>query len=133
MEVKRTAMGDTKLKFRIGTPRYNFEKLVQCLREEFDCICEENDRLNQTLREWNKDKELQELYELAEWYRSHSLQTLSDDELCAIKEFRDRHYNSCGNGSTYQYELTGTGIGTAIKIRCPKCGEEIDVTDYASW
>lgn len=126
-------MDNGKFKIRMGTPEENFKKLLQCLQEEFDYVCEEKRRLYQTLTEWNKDDELKRLSKVAEWYRSHSLETLSDNELCAIKEFRKKHYNSCGNGSTYQYELTGTGVGTAVKIRCPKCGEEKEVTDYESW
>lgn len=126
-------MGSGVLGIHIGAPEENFKKLQQCLQEEFDYVCKENEDLVKALKDWNKDEEVKKLRDLAEWYRSHSLQTLSDDELLMIKEFRDAHYNSCGNGSTYQYELVGTGIGTAIKIRCPKCGEERDITDYSSW
>lgn len=116
-----------------GIPEENFEKLLQSIKEEFDYVCKENKELSKMLRDWNKDDEIKKLRDLVEWHRLHSLQTLSDDEFLEIKKFRDAHYNSCGNSSTYQYELTGTGIGTIIKIRCPKCGQETDVTDYASW
>ena len=46
---------------------------------------------------------------------------------------KDSHYKSCKNGSKYLYELTGTGIGTAITIKCPVCGEEKNITDYDCW
>ena len=35
-------------------------------------------------------------------------------------------------GGKISYEFTVTGIGVAIVVRCG-CGEEEDLTDYASW
>ena len=116
-----------------GTPQDNFKRLIQELKEEFDYVCEDNDQLYEQLNSWNKDTELDKANKRAEWHRTHSLHTLPDDELEAIKEFRYEHYCSCHNGNTYQYELSGQGIGTTIKIRCPKCGIEKDITDYSSW
>jgi len=37
------------------------------------------------------------------------------------------------SGNTYIYTLTGTGIGACIKVKCPVCGEEEDITDISSW
>lgn len=126
-------MGNGSFEVLFGTPEGRFKKALEYIQEEFDYVCEENERLAKSLMEWNRDDEIQKLRNLAEWYRTHSLKILSDDELCVVNEFRKKHYHSCGNGSTYQYELTGTGVGTAVKIRCPKCGEEMDATDYTSW
>ena len=61
------------------------------------------------------------------------LAQISDNEKKAERAFRDSHYKSCKNGSKYLYELTGTGIGTAITIKCPVCGEEKNITDYDCW
>ena len=79
-------------------------------------------------------------YVAAEDTRHHSLLQLSDNEVKAIKDFRDKHYKKCAEplhskaaGNTYIYELTGTGLGTCIKITCPICGETEDVTDTDSW
>ena len=38
--------------------------------------------------------------------------------------------NSC---SRFIYDLQGTGIGTVVKIKCPICGAEEDMTDIESW
>lgn len=51
----------------------------------------------------------------------------------SVEQFRNQHYVSCGNGSRYIFELTGTGIGEAISIQCPVCGERKDVTDVENW
>ena len=62
-----------------------------------------------------------------------SLCNLTDKEDERINKFRNKHYKKCGNGNKYLYELTGTGIGTIIKITCPICGKQKDVTDSDSW
>lgn len=121
------------IKMLFGSPKENFDNAIQQLKSVFDVLCDKNKHLSEQLSNWNKDDEIQKAHKEADWYKRNSLITLSDNEVAAIKEFKNRHYNSCHNGSTYQYELTGTGIGTAIKIKCPKCGEEIDITDYSSW
>ena len=32
-----------------------------------------------------------------------------------------------------QYELTGIGIGTAISVICPRCGECKGITSFDNW
>lgn len=44
-----------------------------------------------------------------------------------------RTYNQSYNGSRFIYDLQGTGIGTVVKIKCPICGAEEDITDIESW
>ena len=68
-----------------------------------------------------------------EYLPSYSLCKLTEKEHLADKKFRDKHFQKCNNGSKYLYELTGTGIGTCIKIYCPVCGKSKDITDYSSW
>lgn len=46
---------------------------------------------------------------------------------------KERHHQSCKNGSRFIYDLQGTGIGTIVKIKCPICGKEEDITDLDSW
>ena len=84
------------------------------------------------LNEWNKDAEIQAMQEEVNQVRRNSLYVMTDKEHKAIEAFRGKHYISC-KSSAYQYELAGTGIGTIIKIKCPVCGEQEDVTDLESW
>ena len=65
---------------------------------------------------------------------------MSDKEAKVARDFRQRHYEQCAlplnsksAGNTYIYELTGTGLGTCIKITCPICGQSEDITDIDSW
>lgn len=110
-----------------------FDDILQDLKDEYGAVCQDLRMIREKLISWNKDEEIKAAREEASSIRKHSLLILTDAELYSLKKFRSKHYHSCGNGSTYQYELVGTGIGTAIRVRCPKCGEEEDVTDYDSF
>ena len=79
-----------------------------------------------------KDEVVERLNEELERYRKNSLQVLSDKEMLQFKEFKHSHYKSCGTSDTWVL-LSPTGIGTAIKLKCPKCGEELDITDCDHW
>ena len=86
----------------------DFKGLLKAAQDEYDSLVELNESLRKKVAEWNNEKK-------------------------AERAFRDSHYKSCKNGSKYLYELTGTGIGTAITIKCPVCGEEKNITDYDCW
>ena len=79
-----------------------------------------------------KDEVVERLNEELERYRKNSLQVLSDKEMLQFKEFKYSHYKSCGTSDVWVL-LSPTGIGTAIKLKCPKCGEELDITDCDHW
>lgn len=64
---------------------------------------------------------------------AYSLANLSKKEYDAEKAFREEHYKSCSNGNHYVYDLFGTGFGLIVKIKCPVCGDEEDITDISSW
>ena len=111
----------------------DFDKLLEDVQREYRRVKDSNAELRKQLSEWNKDAEIQKANERADYYRGHSLHELSDKEAKSIAAFRKAHYASCKNAGTYQFELTGTGIGEAISIRCPVCGAEENVTDYDTW
>lgn len=111
----------------------DFKGLLKAAQDEYDSLVELNESLRKKVAEWNKDEEIRKAVELAEYNRTHSLCKMSDNEMKAERAFRDSHYKSCKNGGKYLYELTRTGIGTAITIKCPACGEEKDITDYDCW
>ena len=111
----------------------DFDKLLEEIRQEYNRVKAQNADLRKQLSEWNKDEEIQKANELAAFYRGHSLHELSDKAAKRIAEFRKAHYASCKNTGTFLFELTGTGIGEAISIKCPVCGTEENVTDYDNW
>ena len=79
-----------------------------------------------------KDEVVERLNEELERYRRNSLQVLSDKEMLQFKEFKLSHYKSCGTNDVWVL-LSPTGIGTDIKLKCPKCLAELDITDINHW
>ena len=79
-----------------------------------------------------KDEVVERLNKELERYRENSLQVLSDKEISQFREFKHSHYKTCGTSDVCVL-LSPTGIGTIIKLKCPKCKEELDITDIDSW
>ena len=79
-----------------------------------------------------KDEVVERLNKELERYRNNSLQVLSDKEMSQFREFKHSHYKTCGTSDVCVL-LSPTGIGTIIKLKCPKCKEELDITDIDSW
>ena len=79
-----------------------------------------------------KDEVVERLNKELERYRKNSLEVLSDKEMLRFKEFKHSHYKSCGTSDVLVL-LSPTGIGTVIKLKCPKCGGEVDITDCDHW
>ena len=79
-----------------------------------------------------KDEVIERLNKELERYRENSLQVLSDKEISQFREFKYNYYKSCKTNDVLVF-LSPTGIGTVIKIKCPKCGEEVDITDCDNW
>ena len=79
-----------------------------------------------------KDEVVERLSKELEHYRNNSLQVLSDKEMSQFREFKHNHYKTCGTSDVYVL-LSPTGIGTIIKLKCPKCGKELDITDIDKW
>ena len=79
-----------------------------------------------------KDEVIERLNKELERYRENSLQVLSDKEISQFREFKYSHYKTCGTSDVWIL-LSPTGIGTIIKLKCPKCKEELDITDIDSW
>lgn len=78
-----------------------------------------------------KDEELTRLREELEFYKRNSLVTLSDVQKKRADEFIHEHYKKCDTGyKSFVYTVTPTNVITVVELRCPVCGEIIDVSDY---
>lgn len=105
---------------------------------EFDRLIEENKSLRERIAKFNEAEVIAEQKAIAEDIRKRSLLVMTEKESDAEIAFRNAHNHYRGlkigmYGSTFQYEISGAGIGTVLKIRCPVCGEERDITDYDAW
>lgn len=118
----------------------SFDEALKGLKDSYEYMQERVKDMKATLDAWNKDEEIQKYKKAAADTYRHSLLQMSDKEILAEKAFREKHWKMCAEplkskvaGNTYIYELTGTGIGTCIKITCPICGQFEDITDVDSW
>ena len=78
-----------------------------------------------------KDEERKRLKEELDFYKRNSLVVLSDEQMKRAKEFQHEHYKKCETGHrSFVYTVTPTNVITIVELRCPKCGEIIDVSSY---
>lgn len=81
-----------------------------------------------------KDEELKRLKEELDFYKRNNLVTLSDKQKKRADEFIHEHYKKCDTGyKNFVYTVTPTNVITVVELRCPVCGEIIDVSDYDEW
>ena len=112
------------------------EDTLDLLRKQIDLLQKDKESYRKDYinarQEVYKDEVVERLNKELERYRENSLQVLSDKEMSQFREFKHSHYKTCGSNDIWVL-LSPTGIGTAIKLKCPKCGEEVDITDIDSW
>lgn len=78
-----------------------------------------------------KDEEVKRLKEELDFYKRNNLVTLSDVQRERAEEFQREHYKKCETGHrSFTYTVTPTNVITIVELRCPKCGEIIDVSNY---
>lgn len=111
----------------------DMKKLLVDVQAEYDRQVSVADYFRKKCDKFRKDEEIQKLEEQLSEVRRYSLHLMNDEEYVSNAEFRAAHYMKCRNGSTFCYTLSSTGIGTAISIKCPVCGEEKDITDFGNW
>ena len=112
------------------------EDTLDLLRKQIDLLQKDKESYRKDYinarREVYKDEVVERLNKELERYRNNSLEVLSNKEMLQFKEFKHSHYKSCGTSDVWVL-LSPTGIGTAIKLKCPKCGDELDITDCDHW
>ena len=78
-----------------------------------------------------KDEEVKRLKEELDFYKRNNLVTLSDAQRERANEFQREHYKKCETGHrSFVYTVTPTNVITIVELRCPVCGEIIDVSNY---
>lgn len=113
--------------------KQDIQKLLGDVQAEYNRQVSLVEHFRKKCEEFRKDKEIQRLEDELKRTRCLSLHLMSEKERKDEQDFRHTHYERCGNGNDYVYELIGTGIGTVIYITCPVCGERKDITDIGDW
>ncbi|UUV46256.1 hypothetical protein [Bacillus phage vB_BanS-Thrax2] len=104
---------------------------LNIILDSITALFEENEKLKQQLKDYRKEDEIKKLEAEISQLRLDTLHTLTAKEKVRATEFRKKHYESC-KGNT-EYILLGIGIGIATTLRCTKCGEKENITDYDGW
>lgn len=113
-------------------PEKNIQQSLNSIKQAANYLMRDNKALRATLNKYNKDVAIKAKDDEIRSIYQRSIAVLSPVEYERAKTFREKHYQSCKN-NRYIYDLEGTGIGTIVKIKCPVCGEEKDITDLDSW
>ena len=114
------------------------KEILQELSDKIELMQEDHDDLVESYRKLKdekfKDEEIKRLKEELDFYHRNTLVTLSDNQRENARRFQKEHYENCKTGMvSFKYTITPTGIGYVVEIRCPKCGEILDLTDYDLW
>ena len=114
------------------------KKMLQELSDKIELMQEDHNDLVESYRKLKdekfKDEEIKRLKEELDFYQRNTLVTLSDKQRENARRFQKEHYENCDTGMmSFKYTIIPTGIGNVVEIRCPKCGEILDLTDYDLW
>lgn len=114
------------------------KEMLQELSDKIELMQEDHDGLVESYRKLKdekfKDEEIKRLKEELDFYQRNTLVTLSDKQRENARRFQKEHYENCETGMmSFKYTIIPTGIGNVVEIRCPKCGEILDLTDYDLW
>ena len=114
------------------------KKMLQELSDKIELMQEDHNDLVESYRKLKdekfKDEEIKRLKEELDFYQRNTLVTLSDKQREMARNFQKEHYENCETGMrSFKYTIIPTGIGNVVEIRCPKCGEILDLTDYDLW
>ena len=114
------------------------KKMLQELSDKIELMQEDHNDLVESYRKLKdekfKDEEIKRLKEELDFYQRNTLVTLSDKQRENARRFQKEHYKNCETGMmSFKYTIIPTGIGNVVEIRCPKCGEILDLTDYDLW
>lgn len=114
------------------------KEMLQELSDKIELMQEDHDDLVESYRKLKdekfKDEEIKRLKEELDFYQRNTLVTLSDKQRENARRFQKEHYENCETGKvSFKYTIIPTGIGNVVEIRCPKCGEILDLTDYDLW
>lgn len=114
------------------------KEMLQELSDKIELMQEDHNDLVESYRKLKdekfKDEEIKRLKEELDFYQRNTLVTLSDKQKENARCFQKEHYENCETGMmSFKYTIIPTGIGNVVEIRCPKCGEILDLTDYDLW
>lgn len=119
------------MRIRMRVSKENKDKLMSELNTLIDDLIDQKDYLSKQVKNFNAEEKVAKALKEVEKIKRASLYVMNDQENRDADEFGEKHWDSCGGN--VQYILEGTGVGTAISIKCKKCNEVKNITDYSNW
>lgn len=110
-----------------------FDQYIEKLRNKYLESQAARYELLHQVSTWNEEGEIGKLHEEIDSMKKHAIFFMNDTELERMEAFCQKHWTQCRNAGSWIYEICQTGIGMTIKVKCPTCGEEEDITDVESW
>ena len=109
----------------------DIDKILSDLNKCIQDLKEQNNIYLNQIKQFNESEEIKALNDKIQNLYIHSIAILNDGQKKLCEKFRNKHYKRCkGN---VEYIISGTGIGDIVKLRCTKCGEIEDITDFNEW
>jgi hypothetical protein len=107
---------------------FNSQKKLQEVNDYIASLETTIVNLKRELKKYDKDIEIAKRDAKIENLQKHAIISTDNKTRPILEGFRKKHYKKCGNGNHYIYDVTGTGLGPIIKVCCPKCKKEIDIS-----
>ena len=113
----------------------DIKETLQELEDLIDILQEDKEDYRQSYLKVKDEKfeneEIKRLKEELDFYKRNSLVTLTNKQMERAKEFQHEHYKKCNTGhKSFVYTVTPTNVITVVELRCPVCGEIIDLSNY---
>lgn len=86
-------------------PEKNIQQSLNSIKQAANYLMRDNKALRATLNKYNKDVEIKAKDDEIRSIQQRSISVLSPVEYERDKEFRERHYQICKNGSHFIYDL----------------------------
>ena len=111
---------------------------IQYYQQQNQQLIEKNTKLHDDAVEIVRNEFIDKIQYLEEERKMSYGHFSSQKEKDAYHDFEKRHMHdrmtSRANGGKCPYIIpTGAGIGTILKVVCPICGEQEDITDIEVW
>ena len=114
-------------------PEKSFRKGINSIRADFLNLIRDNKALRETVHTLEKNAGIDDKNREIQSIQQRAIAILSSKGHERDKAFRSQHYQQCNNGNHFIYDIQETGFGVIVKIKCPVCGAEEDLTDTESW
>ena len=111
----------------------SFDRKLQDIKNEYARSLTRNSELCDLIDSLESGEKFKELERELDYYKTRSIYILYGKEKERYDDFINEHCGCDCKSKQINIELTGTGLGDCITLRCPVCGSSEDITDTDEW